>query len=76
MARPNSLGKTEVISFRIEYEMYEVLKQLAALETINTGVQVSVQELIRNAVKYTYGDNQHLRESFKKSRLHITKRIK
>lgn len=76
MARPNSLDENIVVSARIEVEMYKMLHDIAALETINTGRKVTVQELIRNALKYVYSDNEKLRECFRKSRSHITKRIK
>lgn len=76
MARPQMLDDNCVVSTRIEKEMYHMLHDIAALETINTGKKVTVQELIRNALKYTYSDNERLRESFRKSRSHITKRFK
>lgn len=76
MARPNSLEENVVVSARIEVEMYQMLHDIAALETINTGRKVTVQELIRNALSYVYTDNERLRESFRRSRSHITKRIK
>lgn len=76
MGRPNSLDENVVVSARIEVEMYQMLHDIAALETINTGRKVTVQELIRNALSYVYTDNERLRESFRRSRSHITKRIK
>lgn len=76
MARPNSLDENVVVSTRIEKEMYKMLHAIAALETINTDRTVTVQELIRNALKYAYCDNERLRECFRKSRAHITKRFK
>lgn len=76
MGRPNSLGGTEVVSVRIETEMYQMLREIAALESINTGRTVTFQELVRNALKYSYSDNERLRECFRKSRAHITKRFK
>ena len=65
-----------VVSLRIEKEMYQLLHDIASLESINTGNRVTTQELIRNALKYVYSDNERLRECFKRSRSHITKRIK
>lgn len=76
MARKNHLDENLVISTRIEKEMYQMLNDIAALETINSGKKVTVQELIRNALEYVYTDNERLRESFKRSRAHIIKRIK
>lgn len=76
MGRPTVLDENIVVSARIETDMYELLRSLAALETINSGRTVTVQELIRNALNYTYSDNEHLRESFRRSRSHITSRFK
>jgi len=76
MARPNSLGETVVVSARIKTDMHQMLQDIAALETINTGRPVTVQELIRNALEFVYQDNERLRECFRKSRSHITKRFK
>lgn len=76
MARPQKLDDNFVISVRIETEMYHILHDLAGLETISTGRKITVQELIRNALNYTYSDNERLRESFRRTRTHITKRFK
>lgn len=76
MARPTSLDDNVVVSTRIEKDMYQMLHDIAALETINSGTKVTVQELIRNALKYAYSDNERLRECFRKSRAHISKRFK
>jgi hypothetical protein len=76
MARHQVLEDNIVVSARIEKSMYQMLQDIAALESINTGRKVTVQELLRNALNYVYSDNERLRESFRKSRSHITKRIK
>lgn len=56
--------------------MLQLLNDIAALQSINTGRRVSAAELIRNALNYVYTDNEILREAFKKSRSHVTKRFK
>ena len=76
MARKPKLEENQVVSTRIEKSMYQMLYDIAALETLNTGKKVAVQDLIRNALNYVYTDNERLRESFRRSRSHITKRIK
>lgn len=76
MARPKTLDNNVVVSARIETQMYSRLHDISALETMNTGRTVSVQELIRNAISFVYDDNERLRESFRRSRSHITKRFK
>jgi hypothetical protein len=74
MARPTTLNENQVVSTRIEKTMYQTLHDLASLESLNSGKVVTVQELIRNALSYVYSDNEHLRESFRRSRAHIAKR--
>lgn len=76
MARPNSLGETLVVSVRVETEMYSMLQDLSALETMNTGRIVTIQELVRGALQFVYSDNERLRESFRRSRAHVSKRNK
>jgi hypothetical protein len=76
MARPPMLDDNVVVSARIEKDMYQLLHDIAALETINSGKKVTVQELLRNALKYVYSDNERLRECFRRSRAHITKKFK
>lgn len=76
MARPVVLEDNFVVSVRIEKSMYHMLSDLAALETINTGHVVSVQKLIRDGLNFVYGDNEMLRESFRRSRSHMTKRAR
>lgn len=76
MARPPVLDDNLVVSARIEKEVYQMLHDIAALETINTGRKVTIQELIRLALKYTYSDNERLRECFRRSRMHFKGRFK
>jgi len=68
MARPPLMHTTLVVSCRFEYEDYMRVQEIAALETINSGKVITAQELIRNAVTFVYGDNERLRESFRRSR--------
>jgi hypothetical protein len=75
MARPPVLKDSMVVSVRLEREIYDQLKDIAALETINTDRSVTPQELIRNALKFVYSDNEKLRECFRRSRAHIAKKM-
>ncbi len=75
MARPHLFKKSKVVSTRIEAEFYQNLQEIAALETIHSGRQVTCQELIRNALIFVYDDNERLRECFRRSRAHISKRV-
>ena len=74
MARPNSLGETMIVSVRIGTDMYSMLQDLSALETINTGRPVTIQELVRGALQFVYSDNERLRESFRRTRSYVSKR--
>ncbi len=76
MGRHVSLSENMVVSVRIEKNMHQTLHEIAALESLQTGRVVSVNELIRNAINYVYTDNERLRESFRRSRCHITQRMK
>ena len=63
-----------VVSVRFEADEYQKVQDIAALESINSGKKISAQELIRDAVRFVYGDNERLRECFRRSREHIHKR--
>ena len=76
MGRPQILDDNLVISTRITKQMYSLLNDIAALESMNSGKKVSIQELIRGALEYVYSDNERLRESFRRTRTHINKKIK
>lgn len=76
MARPPRFKKSVVVSVRFEADEYEKVQDLAALESINSGRKITSLDLIRDAVKFVYGDNERLRESFRRSREHISKRFK
>lgn len=74
--RPSKFKRSLVISVRFEEEEYRRVQDIAALETINTGRIVTAQELIRDSVTFVYSDNERLRECFRRTRNHITKRRK
>lgn len=76
MARPSLFKESKVFSTRLNPEMLDLLHEIAALESINTGKKVTVQELIRSALDFVYNDNERLRECFRRSRAAISKRFK
>lgn len=76
MSRPSRFKKSIVVSTRFEADEYQKVQDIAALESINSGRKITAQELIRDAVSFVYGDNERLRECFRRSREHITKRFK
>lgn len=68
MARRPKLKENFVVSVRIEKDFYEKMQDISALHTLNTRRQVSVQQLIRDALFFVYEDNENLRECFRRSR--------
>lgn len=75
MARPALFKNSKVISTRLEADFYQILQNIAALETINSGKVVTCQELIRSALRFVYEDNEVMRECFRRSRTHTNKRM-
>lgn len=76
MARPFKFKHSLVISVRIEADDYQKLQEIAALETINSGKKICTQDLIRDAIKFVYEDNERLRECFRRSKARIYKKFK
>lgn len=76
VARTKSFKSCLVISIRFEEEEYRKVQEIAALESMTTGVKVTANELIREAVSYVYGDNERLRECFRRSREYINKQFR
>lgn len=76
MAKPKKFENSKVVSVRFDAEAYETYRELAALESFTTGKDISTCDLIRNACVFTYGDGERMRESFRRSRAHINKRVK
>ena len=76
MARPKALGDTVVKSIRLPVELWRMLIDLAALQTVTTGRNITSIDLIREAIEYTFCDNERLRECFRRSRVSSNKRFK
>lgn len=76
MSKSKTLGETVVKSVRLELEMDRMLIDLAALETIRTGKNVTQMDLIRMAIDYTFTDNERLRECFRRTRHSANTRFK
>lgn len=75
MSRTKKFENSHVVSVRFEHELFEKMRELAALESIATGKQVYMLDLIRDACTFVYEDNERMRESFRRSRCHIIKRL-
>lgn len=74
MVRPKLIEKSVIMSVRISEFMDQLLGDIAAIESLNTGNLVSKQELVRAALEFVYNDNERLRECFRRSRENHTKR--
>lgn len=75
IGRPPKFGENMlVVSTRFESEEYHKVQEIAALESLTTGRRITAQELIRDAVKFVYGDNERLRECFRRSRKSAARR--
>lgn len=60
--------KTVTLPIRFDKYHYQMLREVADLETINSGQEITVAFLIREAVKWVYAENERLREIFRKHR--------
>lgn len=73
IGRPKLFKSDCVVSLRLETDAYGLVKEVAAYESIYRGKQISALELIRQAIKYVFEDNERLRDCFKRSRRHLHK---
>lgn len=76
MVRPITIVDSKVLSVRIDGATYEMLQDLAAMESINSGRSVTIGELIRSAAYFVYTDNDRLREAFRRSRVSVHREFK
>jgi hypothetical protein len=76
MARPREIIDQVVRSIKFEQDDYRMLRDIATLETLRGGKVVSTHALVREAIKFVYGDNERLRECFRRARLGVTSRKK
>jgi hypothetical protein len=75
MSRKKKFENSHVVSVRFEDDMYNKMREIAALETFTTGTQVHMLDLVRGACDFVYNDNERMRESFRRSRAHINARL-
>lgn len=75
MSRRPSFKNALVVSTRFEEDDYRQIQEIAALESSYCKRKITAQDLIRNACRFCYQDGERLREVFRRSREHITKRI-
>lgn len=75
MSRPTMFKDSIVKSVRLEREMDDMLKQIAALESSYSGSKITEMDLIRWALSFCYEDGERLREVFRRNREHVIKRL-
>lgn len=68
MGRKKLIKNSVVVILRIEQNIWDLLEEIAEAETNHHKINVSRQELIRDAVNFVYADNERLRECFRRSR--------
>jgi hypothetical protein len=73
--RPPLYKSYKIMSLRLESELYDLIAEIASLESAYSGTKISQQELCRNALHFCYNDGERLREIFRRSRENMTKRI-
>lgn len=76
MVRPKMFKNCYVTSVRLDEQMHLQLKEIASLETSLSGKMVTVQDLIRNSLRFTYDDGERLREVFRRTKEHINKKFR
>ena len=76
MGRKALMKDSVVVSVRFDIDEYKRMQDIAALESINSGQCIPVVQLIRQAVHFTYSDNEKLREVFRRNRNPYTRKFK
>ncbi len=66
--RPIKIVNPITVNIRMSQQEYEKVKEIAALETIAQRKVISTHELIRRAVEFVYGDNERMREAFRRAK--------
>jgi len=65
IGRPRISKETFVVSVRFDVLMWRRLQDIAFLESRHQR-KVSAQELVREAVAFTYDDNERMRDMFRR----------
>jgi len=69
MAKKRKLFTKEIVlRIRFDQPTYSRVRDIAALETAQSGKITTATELIRQAVNFVYEDNERLRECFRRMR--------
>ena len=75
MARKVELPNSVIVNLRLDEDLNNILKDIAAIESNHTGKFITVSELIRNALRFVYFDNERLRECFRRARVRATTKL-
>lgn len=67
--------KSRIISLRLEENIYQLIKEIAALESTYSGKKVTEQTLCRNALSFCYEDGERLREVFRRAKQIMSKKL-
>jgi hypothetical protein len=76
MTRCKKFENSKVVSVRFESEEYETYREMALLESLATGRNITTLDLIRDCCRFVFRDGERMRECFRRSRAHINKRVK
>lgn len=64
------------INVEMDYEMNERLKELAETQTLYSGQKVSVPDLVRAALHFTFEHNELMREFFRRRKKSLKTRFR
>lgn len=68
-------GTVTFLKLYIDKELYNRVKDIAAIESNVSGRETSLQDLIRMAVNFVYEDGERLRECFRRARFRASWRL-
>jgi len=68
MARNKEIDNSMTLSIRFNRDLWNMIQQIAVLESERAHKLISGHELIRRAVEFMYDDNERMRECFKRTR--------
>ena len=64
----HKMKNSKVVSIRFDEDQYNRVMDIAHLESFQSGKRIYAHDLIRDAVRYVYEDNERMRESFRRTR--------
>lgn len=73
--RPKKFAGDSFCRFRMSDAMYKILQEIAFMENTYSTREVTIAELIRDAVSFVYLDNERMRECFRRTRHNSTRRL-